>query len=73
MGTPLRVLIVEDSQDDADLLLYQLRKGGYDPQAQRVDTAAAMEAALNEQTWDIVMADYSMPRFSGFSGVVLLP
>ena len=47
MGVPLRVLLVEDSEDDALLLVRMLRKGGYDPAWERVDTAAAMEAALD--------------------------
>ncbi len=64
MGTPLRVLIVEDSEDDAILLLRELRRGGCDPIFERVDTPAAMTDALDKQTWDIVIADYSMPHFS---------
>ena len=47
MGIPLRVLLVEDSEDDALLLLRMLRRGGYDPTWERVETAAAMEAALD--------------------------
>jgi len=64
MGTPLRVLIVEDSEDDAILVLRELRRGGYDPTFERVDTPQAMNAALEQQTWDIVLSDYAMPRFS---------
>ena len=45
MSTPLRVLIVEDSEDDTALLLHELRRGGYDPTFERVDTPAAMSAA----------------------------
>ena len=65
MGTPLRVLIVEDSEDDATLLELDLRRAGYNPDMQRVETPADMSTALREQTWDIVISDYSMPRFSG--------
>ena len=64
MGTPLRVLIVEDSEDDAILLLRELRRGGCDPIFERVDTPAAMANALDKRTWDIIIADYSMPNFS---------
>jgi PAS domain S-box-containing protein len=64
MSTPLRVLIVEDSEDDAILVLRELRRGGYDTTHERVDTAEAMKAALEEQEWDIVLSDYSMPHFS---------
>jgi len=64
MGTLLRVLIVEDSEDDALLLLRELRRGGYDPISERVDTPAAMDEALDRHTWDIVLSDYAMPRFT---------
>jgi CheY-like chemotaxis protein len=64
MGAPLKVLLVEDSEDDALLLQRELRRGGYEPLCERVDTAAAMEAALEERTWDIVISDHSMPAFS---------
>ncbi|MFH1227713.1 MAG: two-component system response regulator, partial [Planctomycetota bacterium] len=46
MGTPLRVLIVEDSEEDATLVVRQLRKGGYEPTFKRVETAEAMKEAL---------------------------
>ncbi len=72
MGTPLRVLIVEDSEDDAALLVRELRRGGYDPTLQRVDTAAAMSAALDRETWDIVISDYTMPRFSAPAALAVL-
>ena len=72
MSRPLRVLIVEDSEDDAALLLGELRRGGYDPLYERVDTAAAMKAALNKQTWDIIVSDYSMPQFTAPAALKLL-
>jgi len=64
MSTPLRVLIVEDSEDDAVLMLHELRRGGYDPTSERVETPEAMNTALDGQTWDIVLSDHAMPRFS---------
>ena len=72
MGTPLRVLIVEDSEDDAILLLRELRRGGCDPIFERVDTPAAMTDALDKRTWDIVIADYSMPHFSAPEALKLM-
>ncbi|MFQ5611363.1 MAG: response regulator, partial [Anaerolineae bacterium] len=72
MNTPLRVLIIEDSEDDVLLLLRELRRGGYEPAFERVETAAAMRAALEQQKWDLVIADYSMPRFSGLAALTLL-
>lgn len=70
--TPLRVLLVEDSEDDGTLLLRALRQGGYDVSAQRVDTAPALEAALREAPWDVVFCDYVMPRLSGPGAVGII-
>ena len=72
MGAPLRVLLVEDSENDALLLLRQLRRGGYEPLSMRVDTAGEMEAALEGQTWDLVISDHSMPAFSSLGALDLL-
>jgi len=72
MDAPLKVLLVEDSEDDALLLLRELRRGGYEPLCERVDTAAAMEAALEERAWDIVISDHSMPAFSSSAALELL-
>ncbi len=64
MGRPLRVLLIEDSEDDAALLLRELRRAGYEPAAHRVETAEAMRAALAAQPWEVVISDHAMPRFS---------
>lgn len=72
MGIPLRVLIVEDSEDDTLLLTRQLRQAGYDPVYKRVDTAQAMSAQIKKQKWDIVIADYVMPKFSGLQALKVL-
>ncbi len=72
MGTPLRILIVDDSEDDAALLVRDLRGGGYKPISRRVDTADAMSAALHEKTWDLIISDYVMPTFSGIAALELL-
>lgn len=64
MSRPLRVLVVEDSEDDAQLILRELRRGGFEPDFERVETAEAMRAALEDRKWDIVIADYRMPQFS---------
>ncbi len=72
MNRPLRVLIVEDSEDDAELLVYELEHGGYAPVYERVDTPSAMNAALDKQQWDIVVADYTLPSFSGPAALNLL-
>jgi len=72
MSTPLHILIVEDSEDDALLLMRALRQGGYDLTFERVDTAAAMKAALAQQTWDIIISDYNMPNFDGLTALALM-
>src|ERR687895_1309796 len=72
MSMPLRVLLVEDSEDDALLLVRMLRRGGYDPAWERVDTPAAMEAALDGGSWDLIISDHSMPAFSSLAALGLL-
>ena len=68
----LRVLIVEDSEDDATMVLDELRRGGFEVDYVRVETAEAMRVALVEQTWDVIMADYSMPTFTGIGALSVL-
>src|SRR5688500_5916385 len=72
MGVPLRVLIVEDLEDDALLLLRVLRRAGYDLTSERVDTIAAFSRALERQAWDVIIADYSLPEFNGLSTLALM-
>jgi len=69
---PLRVLIADDSENDALILLHSLRKAGYQPAHERVCTVTAMKAALQRQAWDIVISDYEMPGFGGFEALQLL-
>jgi signal transduction histidine kinase/DNA-binding NtrC family response regulator len=61
----LRVLIVEDSEDDAALLVRELRRGRWEVIHERVDTPQGMTAALDAHPWDLIVADYAMPYFSG--------
>jgi len=72
MTNPLRVLIVEDSEDDAALILRELRRGGYDLSAERVDTAEEMEGALQNAAWDVVITDFNLPRFSALAALDLI-
>ena len=65
----LRVLIVEDFEDDALLLLLELKKGGYDPVYTRVDSAKEMEKVLKTNQWDIILADYALPGFTGLDAL----
>jgi len=66
---PLRVLVVEDTPDDALLLLRALRRAGFEPEHQRVDNAAAMREALVDGFWEIVISDYTMPEFSALQAL----
>jgi len=57
MPTFLRVLVVEDSDNDSQLMLSELRRSGYDVEYERVETSTAMQAALSHKVWDIIICD----------------
>src|SRR5260221_9063208 len=65
MTNTLRVLLVEDSEDDAALVVRELIRGGYEVTFKRVDTADSLFAALEGGRWDLAIGDFSMPEFSG--------
>jgi signal transduction histidine kinase/DNA-binding response OmpR family regulator len=72
VSKPLRILIVEDSENDALLLVRQLRRDGFEPEFKQVDTPSSMAAALDTKTWDLIVADYSLPHFSGLAALEVL-
>lgn len=72
MSRPLSLLLVEDSDDDAELLLITLRQGGFNLHHQRVEDEDSMRQALEEGEWDILISDYSLPRFSGLDALRML-
>lgn len=72
MNALVRILIVEDNDDDALLLLRQLKKGGIEPVHQVVQTREEMLEALQDHEWDLVLSDYNMPTFDGLSALKLL-
>jgi PAS domain S-box-containing protein len=72
VSRPLRLLLVEDSDDDAQLLLRELRHEGFNPLFERVDTMEAMNAALDRQEWDIIISDHAMPAFSSLRALALM-
>lgn len=72
MGTPLKVLIVEDSSDDATLLILHLKRAGYEPEYRLISTEKDMQTALEEQDWEIVISDYSLPGFSGLAALKMV-
>ncbi|HEY9736648.1 MAG TPA: EAL domain-containing protein [Trichocoleus sp.] len=72
MADQLKVLVVEDNPDDAELLILQLEQGGYVVDSERVETASAMAAALEREPWDLVLSDYAMPSFDALSALAIL-
>ncbi len=71
MGQPLRLLLIEDSQDDAELLLRSLRRGGYELVARQVASREEVGSALEHDAWDLVISDYVMPGFGGLEALEL--
>ena len=67
----LRILIVEDSEDDALLIERELKRGGFQTSVLRVDNAGDMEAALESQAWDLIIADHNMPSFTSEDALAL--
>jgi signal transduction histidine kinase len=72
MSTALRVLLVEDSENDAALIVHHLDAAGYDVGWERVETAGQMRAALGQPDWDIVIADYKLPGFDAPAALAIL-
>ncbi len=72
MSKPLRALVIEDSEDDTELLLQELQRGGYVPDHARVETPEAMSSELKARAWDIVFSDFTMPNFNAFDALSLL-
>jgi len=72
MKVPLRVLLVEDSESDADLIVRQLKKAEYSVHHERIENAKEMKKALEKQKWDIVISDYKLPRFNAAAALTLL-
>jgi putative nucleotidyltransferase with HDIG domain len=72
MGTHLRILLIEDSEDDARLVLREIQRSGYEIEFERVETAEAMRTALARQPWDLIICDFSLPRFSAPNALELL-
>lgn len=68
----LHVLIIEDSESDADLIIRLLMRAGYSIHYERVETADEMNAALDIMAWDIVISDYKLPQFNASVALTLL-
>jgi len=72
LGKPLKVLMIEDSDDDAHLIAGELRHGGFDVDYRRVDTSSVLENALTEDTWDVILCDHAMPKLCAPEAVSIL-
>jgi PAS domain S-box-containing protein len=72
MNKELRVLVIEDSEKDTLLLMRELEDAGYNPAYWQADSAAAMTSALEQQPWDIVICDHSMPGFDSTEALGIL-
>jgi DNA-binding NtrC family response regulator len=72
MSAYVRILLVEDSEDHANLLLREIQRGGYGVECERVETADAMSSALTRQQWDLIICDFSLPSFSAPNALELL-
>jgi PAS domain S-box-containing protein len=72
MSKSLNTLILEDSQSDVFLLLRELKRGGFEVNHLRIDSADALAAALNKGQWDIILSDYYMPGFDALAAIKIV-
>jgi CheY-like chemotaxis protein len=72
MAKPLRILLVEDSERDAALLLLYVRRGGYDPTVVRVETPTEMNVQLQTGKWDVIISDFNLPGFNAYAALKVL-
>lgn len=68
----IRVLLVEDSADDAEFLIREMQRAGYEAAVERVETAHEMQSALQSQTWDLIVCDFSLPKFDAMQALAVL-
>src|SRR5688572_18298131 len=71
MKTPLRVLILDDSAEDALLMVRTIEKAGYTVETRRIYTEADLKKVLEEQVWDVILSDYTMPQFTGLEALMI--
>lgn len=67
LAISLRILVVEDSEDDTELMIHMLRKGGLDPEYMRVDNKDDLTSAIGSQQWDVLITDHNMPQFDSYA------
>src|SRR5271168_903135 len=71
MKKALRVLVVEDSEDDTFLLLRELEQAGFEVESERVETSLSMTAALENRKWDVIICDHTIPGFGSLQALEL--
>ena len=69
MDNLLRLLLIEDSDDDAQLILREVKRSGFSVSYRRVEDAVGLKDALESSTWDIIICDYSLPHFSALDAL----
>lgn len=72
MLKPLTVLIIEDVPDDAELIVLELQRGGYDPTWVRVETEEELRRSLGERDWDVILSDYMLPNFGATRALAIV-
>src|SRR4051812_1860952 len=72
MGETLRVLNIEDQERDWALIERYLTRAGFELVFERVETAEAMRKALESTTWDVILCDYSLPKFSALHALAIV-
>jgi two-component system cell cycle sensor histidine kinase/response regulator CckA len=72
MTSALKILVVEDSEHDAELLLHAIVRAGYKPTARRLDNAKELEQAISQDCWDLIISDYVLPQFSGIEALKMV-
>src|SRR5512136_2905545 len=71
MAIPLKVLMVEDSEAESEVLKLELRRGGYEPAITLVGSGREMRRYLSEEEWDIIVSEYSLPHFTGLEALAM--
>ena len=72
MGKQLKVLLIEDSENDALLLIHELERKGFEPEYERVNNAEDLKAALADKKWELILSDYKMPSFNGLEALKII-
>ena len=72
VGQALRLLMIEDVEDDAVLLRRELTRSGFNLHWRRVESEAELRRALAEETWDLVVSDYALPGFDALGGLAVV-